>query len=55
MSSSTDRALACGNPPGYQFLDSGWTFENDELRFVDIDSDPTAVRNFGSLPWTKIE
>ena len=55
MSSSTDPALACGSPPGLQFLDAAWTFENDELRFTDINSNPNAVRDFGSQPWTKIE
>jgi TRAP-type C4-dicarboxylate transport system substrate-binding protein len=54
LTSSTDLALACGNPPGHEFLNAAWTFEGDQLRFVDIDSDPAAVREF-SLPWTKIE
>jgi TRAP-type C4-dicarboxylate transport system substrate-binding protein len=54
LTSSTDVALACGNPPGLDFLDAAWTVEGDQLRFVDINSDPAAVREF-SLPWTKIE
>ena len=55
MSNSTDPALACGNPPGLQFLDAAWTFENGELRFIDINSDPNAVRDFGAQPWTQVE
>lgn len=55
MSNSTEPALACGNPPGFQFLDAAWTFADGELRFVDINSDPNAVRDFGGQPWTMIE
>jgi len=55
ISMSTDVALACGNPPGEEFLDAAWTFENDELRFTDINSDPSAVYAFGNQPWTQIE
>ena len=55
LTSSTDVALACGGPPDFQFLDSAWTFEDGELRFVDINSDPNAVRDFGGQPWTLIE
>ena len=53
MSNSTDVTLACGNPPGLQFLDAAWTLDGDQLRFVDINSDPSAVRDFG-VEWTKI-
>ncbi|HEU0169987.1 MAG TPA: TRAP transporter substrate-binding protein DctP [Acidimicrobiales bacterium] len=54
LTASTDVTLACGNPPGHDFLDAAWTLEGDQLRFVDINSDPAAVREF-SRPWTKIE
>jgi C4-dicarboxylate-binding protein DctP len=54
LTSSTDPALSCGNPAGYQFLDAAWTVEGDQLRFVDINSDRNAVAEF-SLPWTRID
>ena len=54
LSMSTDSALACGDVPGQKFLDAAWTLEGDQLRFVDINSDPGAVREF-SLPWTRID
>jgi TRAP-type C4-dicarboxylate transport system substrate-binding protein len=53
LSMSTDSALSCGDVPGHQFLDAAWTLEGDQLRFVDINSDPGAVQEF-SLPWTRI-
>jgi hypothetical protein len=52
-SASTEPALDCGNAPGFQFLDAEWTMVGDQLRFIDINSDPAAVRAFGSA-WTKI-
>lgn len=55
LTNTVDAARGCGGPPGYQWFDAAWTFDNDELRFVDINSDPNAIRAFGSLPWTKIE
>ena len=51
---STDPALACGGVPGRLFLDAAWTLDGDQLRFVDINSDPNAVAEF-SLPWTRID
>lgn len=54
MSMSTNSALSCGAVPGVQFLDAAWTLEGDQLRFVDINSDPAAVWEF-SLPWTRID
>jgi TRAP-type C4-dicarboxylate transport system substrate-binding protein len=53
LTMSTDPTLDCGDPPGKLFLDSAWTLNGDQLRFVDINSDPGAVTEFG-LPWTKI-
>jgi len=52
-SASTEPALDCGNPPGFQFLDAEWTMVGDQLRFLDIKSDPAATRAFGSA-WMKI-
>jgi TRAP-type C4-dicarboxylate transport system substrate-binding protein len=54
LTSSTDVTLACGNPPSHEFLDATWTLEGDQLRFVDINSDPAAVEDF-DRPWTNIE
>ena len=51
---STDPQHACGTVPGTEFLDAAWTLEGDQLRIVDINSDPAAKREF-SLPWTKID
>jgi TRAP-type C4-dicarboxylate transport system substrate-binding protein len=53
LTHSTDVSLACGGAPGTRFLDAAWTLEGDQLRFVDINSDPDAVRDFGA-DWTKI-
>ena len=53
MTSSSNPALACGNPANTKFLDATWTLDGDQLRFTDIHSDPGAVAEF-SLPWTKI-
>jgi TRAP-type C4-dicarboxylate transport system substrate-binding protein len=53
LTSSSDVRWACGNPPGLLFLDAAWTFEGDQLRLTDINSDPGAVRAFG-LPWTRV-
>jgi TRAP-type C4-dicarboxylate transport system substrate-binding protein len=54
LSMSTDSALSCGDVPGHPFLDAAWTLNGDQLRFVDINSDPPAVQEF-SLPWTRID
>jgi hypothetical protein len=53
LTHSTDLSLACGDAPGTRFLDASWTLEGDVFRFVDINSDPNAVRDFG-VEWTKI-
>jgi hypothetical protein len=53
LTHSTDLSLACGDAPGTRFLDAAWTLEGDVFRFVDINSDPNAVRDFG-VEWTKI-
>jgi TRAP-type C4-dicarboxylate transport system substrate-binding protein len=53
LTSSSDVRWACGNPANLQFLDATWTFDGDQLRLTDINSDPNAVREF-SLPWTRI-
>jgi TRAP-type C4-dicarboxylate transport system substrate-binding protein len=53
LTTSTDPSLDCGNTPGLRFLDAAWTLQGDQLRFVDINSDPNAIKEF-SLPWTKI-
>ncbi|MEP7113535.1 MAG: TRAP transporter substrate-binding protein DctP [Ilumatobacteraceae bacterium] len=51
---SSELSLACGDAPGIRFLDANWTLDGDQFRFVDINSDPSAVRDFGVV-WTKIE
>ena len=45
--------FTCGWPPETPFFDAAWTFEGDQLRLTDINSDPNAVRDFG-LPWTRV-
>jgi hypothetical protein len=54
LTTSTDSQFACGDVPGREFLDATWTLEGDQLRILDIDSNPGAIAEF-SLPWTKIE
>ena len=55
ITTPSDRALACGNPPNFMFFDAAWTLENGELRLIDIKSDANAIHDFGSQPWTLIE
>ncbi len=54
ITTSTEEALACGNPPARVFLDAAWTFGDGQLHFSDVKSDANAVYVFGAQPWTKI-
>ena len=50
MTSWSDVTLSCGNPPDFPFLDAAWTFDDGELNFIDVNSDPNATRAFSGYP-----
>jgi hypothetical protein len=46
LTSSTDPALACGDPPGEQILDAAFSFEGDQLCVSNVNSNPGATAAF---------